>query len=600
MNRRLQIGLLTALLSAFGSSQIGPDYRIQSITEITPKGDRIKLADSHVIDTRTHLEVVIDAKGLFMDLATSEQKQRVSQKLEYLSKVLNLGLVGQDVISEALKIINETSLNPLSSERQFSVEQTARITSKLNGYVSSVIGVLEENSELETKISEAIRKARLADPENAVMASVAAISDTLIIEGSQIYSDLQAAGVRLRVHLRHFRDDDASRRYEVKALEPLTAADLAVIEKLRQAFPSDKITSVDDFVKSLVDGVKGELQQQATALKGLVDGNINAQKAKLDELKTKLGEAWGLVEGAKKQAKDRYDNFVKRVTDLQTKAEDLVSTIGKLQGQAPTNDLIQFTSKIRSDFESIASELKGLPIEAKSLWTDLTSLLLTTANEAEIQAKTIVAGLQSWVSDLPNVFKQTIIDATQMISKLSRNILQRLNFAAKMQQIGESFTDVNSPIVRLTNDEGKLGSLSDTLVSGDELLLNLQAMGQDDAVLKDYPSIRLYCYKIGTRSDRLITIGFFSKTEGSGLRYGIAVTDVFKMGTRKSLQANRLMSFGIGPSLAFLDQDGNDQQEFGIGLGASFLDDRLIGGYGYNIGLGRGYYWIGFRLPVRT
>lgn len=602
---RAALAGLALLASALSFSQFSPETRIKSITELGDGGKRVVVTSSRVIDTRTSLEIELDLHSAFLDLATPEQKQKMAMSLQKATELAVLGEAGRKAVATALV---ELAKIPPTTANALEGQTALRVVNPLSQFIAQARTVANKPGfeGLREKINARIAASAadvqgLQDPViRATISAQLGVGDAIVEETASLLNSLRDQGVFLRIRLRHLRDDDASRRYEVRALEPLSPEDLAAISKLREQFPSDKNSSPADLVAGLVKTIKGELADNIQELKKAIDAKLDAKKAELDALRAKVLQAWSIGDQARVDAQQKLEDFASRLQGLQTKATGLLAQIGALGDQASTDTLIALTGTIRSDFQSLVQELRDLPKVGSDLWTEIENIVRDAAQGVEKEIKDAASGLKDWVGSLDKVFKESLAQAAGIAEKLSQNILQQLNFASKMQQIGESFTDVDAKPTVLTNDDGRLGELSGTLTSGDELLVSVRAYSKDDAVLKDYPAVRLYCYKIGSRTDRLITLGFFSKTEGSGLRYGVAVTDVFKMGTRKSLEANRLMSFGIGPSLAFLDQDGNDQQEFGLGLGVSFFDDRLVGGYGYNVGLGRGYYWIGFRLPVRT
>jgi predicted transcriptional regulator len=393
---------------------------------------------------------------------------------------------------------------------------------------------------------------------------------------SQTMRQIAPAGVTIR--LRHFREQDDTRRREIRFLEELNGNDRQILDRINEWAERYGRDPEQVYHKTVE-----ELVAQAKEIAKSLEATYNEKKTEIiaayDDLQEKLS---GSTDDSLEELRERYSKLKQQFDLLKDKLEKVLTRL-----QSGNYDL----SNPATGLQQLINDVNPIR-DLYRLWQDT----VTLAKEIKIQSTGNIQQAAEAVIDKVNgaltAMKESFEKAVGLLVKLPETMLSWLNLRNTFQQIGE-IIEPAAPRVEFKNVDGRLGILPRSLVSGDEVTLEVFSPTNESLFFK-----RLYAYKMGWRTDRLFSAIFTERVDKSAWRIGAAYSDVFKNGTRKSLEANRLMSIGLGVTVATLDQNADDSFELGLGAALSFLDDRLIAGYGYNLGLNRSFVYFGLRLQL--
>ena len=557
-----------------------------------------QIGKSRIIDTKEGFLVELDVFRLTEALLTAAEKSEMSAKLHV---VATLDLLASEGLSQAARSLDLAASIPGRLDKAQSMQ--------VLGPLNTMLGRLDEaldtpaNAAIYERMNEAIKavpsirtgKGLSGEPDDQTLLPRKVIAALNEIRLYVMETRLQIAdlSIRAQTELSHQRDNDRSRRSEIAFLTPLTKEDKDVWNKLKNDWANSNNGDPEVLKKQLIEQSKGSAIKVAGELAKYLEEKTKELENNWQTLAEKLKHKESKVE----QLRVKYEKLAKELKSLSEQVDDFVQFVKK--SYAPESDSTDIVLDFSSKASAIAQKVESVVSAISDLGSNIGKALADIGlSEEEIR---ILTGVYKDAGACLHEFMLTV-DAK--LSSLPREILSVYGLASQMVEIGKMATDLsNDAVVRYDNNDGYLVSgpsgnqstLSQRLVSGDELLFTVTAKKTGVPMVSE----RFYVFKQGWRTDRLFSLAFIQRDDTDAWKFYPTVSDVFKHGNRSSVDANRLLSFGLGLSVTMLDQDNDDQQELGIAPTLTLLDDRLLIGVGLNLTTNKSYFFVGYRLPVR-
>ena len=256
--------LLTMIASGLAFSQpVGTG--IKEIRELSGAGAGSLIFGSHIIDTRSSLSIELDLEQIYASSLSPERKAALSAKIHRINTLLAIAKEGQLAVSESLARV--ASVTP----EQLGTAKIGQILGPASKVVSQVISALTgpEFVDVKTRITQAMRAIK---GPNALLQQASAAFIVLQDYAKEQASALSQEGVEVRVQLKHLRENDSTRRREIKVLEPLSDADKVTLDQLKKLYPSSTMTSPTALVNVLVASIK---EQGKKALESVIESVVH-------------------------------------------------------------------------------------------------------------------------------------------------------------------------------------------------------------------------------------------------------------------------------------------------------------------------------------
>jgi hypothetical protein len=389
------------------------------------------------------------------------------------------------------------------------------------------------------------------------------------------------------------------------------------------SYDTQEPTTVERFQLVLTKEQSEDLQ----AISGLVNEiNANGLPATIAKMKINIGQ---LLAGIAQMDSFKSAQATLKELDELTKSTD--AELGNIknavkESRDALNDYLDLIQGFVDKYKQPVNAADGATLLA-NINTDVNELV-TQTTKLEDDLKKNAGYITTHASTAAANIKGKLLSLTPAMGKLGKNIKDDLHkipeqAATFMKRLisAERFSDqalvFSDKVKKLSIDDLPNNTTLDLETAGprelgDQVTIKM-AVGRTGQPIRELTPLTysLYFCKVYART----AVGFlfvtptplFKRTdEKAFLRYAPSYSILLKgfwkneSESRKSLAYHEVWTPGLGLNVAALDFNGDGAPEVGLGGVFSIFNDFLQLGYGVNTFDGRGYAFLGIRLPFAT
>lgn len=270
--------------------------------------------------------------------------------------------------------------------------------------------------------------------------------------------------------------------------------------------------------------------------------------------------------------------------------------------KANAESLLASTAESQEAFNAFVTRANALSASVQDLQAKLTTLsddLSHAPLPNATDAQRAEADLKKLASDALASAKLFVQQSVGSVGELVQTELAYLGLVDVLKSIAQTSAEARDGGVDFTTVDGRVPGLV-PIHSYDRLRVTVQLATPTtgNAAADIGGAYDIWAWK-RDRIDNVLAVGFYPRKDSNRWSVAPIVGQVYKFTLpSQSFAVNRNLP-GIGYSVALLDQDDDGQQEVGLGAMLSLFDDHLVGGYGYNLSGKGGYWYVGYRFPLR-
>jgi hypothetical protein len=566
---------------------------VLQLVEWTDGGKQIPVTgQTRIVEPNSVLHVLIDKDSLKKILSGNVMGQDVSDELSLLNAMLSKQAEAIKNLNEAISLYNANKpaavwQKPLQNNQAFvrlilhnNKDKDARAI--YNGLAHKPGDVIGEFQNLFTT-------AQLLIPKILNQITVQAKAQGVYV---QLGAWLDAGKNSAPIHIEGFDEylpqtPSSVERFQV-VLTQDQQAQLDSITVLSQTANQQGLgAAIKQYAGNAGQGIAQKLKdlpayKEATLLVASVE-NISAQDQQaLGALKATIDDSYQAVTGY---------------------VADIDALIKKYSATPGTTDAGQLLQQVNSDISQLITESQALQTKLQDNAKTIAAQLSGLAGTIKTQVTAIKAGVDS----LGNAIKNDVQNLGS-----AGDLFRQLVIGEQLTNLSHDFTD---KVHQLSLDNLPDTALVDLSTAGkrdqgDHVIVKL-GTGKPGETAKERfnQSYALYFCSIYART----AVGFlfvnptpiFKRTDNTALfRFAPSYSILLKgfwadpIRSRQSLSYHTFWDPGLGLNFSSLDFKGDGSMSLGIGGVFSLFNDFLQLGYGVNTFDGRGYAFLGFRLPI--